>query len=214
MSKEQSTPPDTTTLSTKLEEDFVSPLTAIRGSLEILRDFPDLDTNQRRRFVTSAIEECGRLERGIQELAASVYAAGRRARPAEAESPQRMTGPYAGRLRADGELGVVDVDFSDFEFSSTALVNEFFDAIEALVSDTGRRWFFVTNFRNCRVWPEAWVAFAHRGKRVSVVHALATVRYAEHGDEAGAPGVAERDLYPSRAAAMAQVERMRASGTG
>jgi hypothetical protein len=214
MSKEQSTPPDTTTLSTKLEEDFVSPLTAIRGSLEILRDFPDLDSEQRSRFVASALEECGRLERGIRELAASVYAAGRRSQPQAADGPQSMAGPYAARLRIDRENGVVDIDFSDFEFSSTELVNEFFDAIEALVSNTGRRWFFVTNFRNCRVWPEAWVAFAHRGKRVSVVHARGTLRYAEHGDEAGAPGVAERDLYPSRAAAMAEVERMRASGSG
>jgi len=209
MTPSPSNPPDTTTLSTKLEEDFVSPLTAVRGSLEILRDFPDLEPRQRQRFVESALQECLRLERGISELAQAVYAAGRHADAPE-PAPAADRG-FSGRLRVDPDHDVIEIDFSDYEFRNSGMVNEFFDAIEDLARRTGRRWFFLTNFRNCRVWPEAWVAFAHRGKKARVLHGHGSVRYAEHpdGDQASSPG--DPDIYPSRAAAVAKIVELKAA---
>jgi hypothetical protein len=46
MFEDQQASISTLTLSTKVEEEFVSPLTAIRGALEILRDFPALEQVQ------------------------------------------------------------------------------------------------------------------------------------------------------------------------
>jgi len=204
MTQVPSDPLDTTTLSTKLEENFVSPLTAVRGSLEILRDFPDLEARERRRFVESALQECARLERGVQELAAAVYAAARAQVAGPEQSASVAAGANTDRLRIDEAAGVVEIDFSDFEFSKSSIVNAFFDVIECLVRPTGRRWYFMTNFRDCRVWPEAWVAFAHRGRKVAVNLALGTVRYAEGGP--GDPGI-----FPSREAALAEIGRMKAS---
>ena len=40
----------TEALGTKLEQDFVAPLTAVRGALELLRDFPDMSELERERF--------------------------------------------------------------------------------------------------------------------------------------------------------------------
>ncbi|ANK83095.1 MAG: hypothetical protein TEF_21555 [Rhizobiales bacterium NRL2] len=51
-----------------LEDDFVTPLTTIRGLLEILRDCPDLPPSERRRFVDMALTDCARLDRGIERL--------------------------------------------------------------------------------------------------------------------------------------------------
>ena len=68
----------TLALNTTLEQEFVSPLTSIRGALEILRDFPDLPGEQRERFLANALEDCTRLELGIEQLASTVYAAGDR----------------------------------------------------------------------------------------------------------------------------------------
>ena len=59
----------TLALNTKLEKDFVAPLTAVRGALEILRDFPDLDARERQQFVETALESCSRLTVGINDLA-------------------------------------------------------------------------------------------------------------------------------------------------
>ena len=104
-----------------------------------------------------------------------------------------------------------DFDYSSFVFSSAAVVNEFYDVIEWIVDRTGRDWYFVVNFRDCTVWPEAWVAFAHRGKRINVSHALGTVRYAERDDDE--EGGHDPDLLGSREAAFARIEAMKSGET-
>ena len=169
----------TLALNTRLEDSFVSPLTAIRGALEILRDFPDLTDDERARFVTGALEECARLEAGIEDLGASVYAAAdREAGQARPEIDER----FAGRIAFDADTGLADLDFSDFEFNASALVNAFHDAIEAAANATGRRWVFLVDMNQCRVWPEAWVAFAHRGKKLSMNFSTGVLRYGDAGD--------------------------------
>lgn len=51
-----------------LEDDFVSPLTAIQGLLEVLRDCPDLSAEKRRHFADIALADCARLGQGIDRL--------------------------------------------------------------------------------------------------------------------------------------------------
>ena len=72
MPEDDAPPHPTLALSTKVEEDFVAPLTAVRGSLEILRDFSDLGADERLRFIETALGGCARLEKGIGELARTV----------------------------------------------------------------------------------------------------------------------------------------------
>lgn len=69
------------------------------------------------------------------------------------------------------------------------------------------------NFRNCKVWPEAWVAYAHRGKRVNTLYALVAVRNATADDEAPVQEAAKRDgfdsaPFPSRDLALARIARL------
>jgi hypothetical protein len=77
----------------------------------------------------------------------------------------------------------------------------------------------VINYRNCSIWPEAWVAFAHRGKKVNVSHSLGTVRYAPSqttGDKINEDSRSERfdpNLFSSREAALAKVEEMKSAIT-
>ena len=58
MAEERPSPSPTLALSTAVEEDFVSPLTSLRGALEILRDYPDLAEVERSQFVSLALEGC------------------------------------------------------------------------------------------------------------------------------------------------------------
>ncbi len=192
-------------LSTKLEEDFVAPLTAIRGALEILRDFSDLDSAERGKFVDTALAECARLERGVDHLAETVYDAGRRAHAAD---PAPATDArFAERIHLLDELDTIEVDFSDFVFDSSDTVNAFFTAIEDTLAGAGRDCFFLANYTDVRIWPEAWVAFAHRGKKITVGLSLGTVRYTL-GEGAG-PGSADADMYHSREEALAAIEDLR-----
>ena len=84
------------------------------------------------------------------------------------------------------------------------------------LEDTGRKWHLLVNFRDCRVWPEAWVAFAHRGKKAAVNYAIDTVRYAAPArTEAGLAveaggGPPDAAHYPTREAALAHIAAVRA----
>ncbi len=203
MSTEQRIPPPTLALSTKVEEDFVSPLTAIRGALEILRDFQDLAQPERQRFIEIALQGCGRLEKGVEQLADTVYAAGLEKQPQD-------SGAFSDRIHFFPELDVVELDFQGFEFDSTERVNQVYDAIEAAIAATDRQWYVLVNFRDCSIWPVAWVAFAHRGKKLNAACSLGTVRYA---DAAPDELPADPNIRPSREDALAAIEDMKAAAS-
>lgn len=216
MHEEDSAIPPTLALSTKVEEDFISPLTAVRGALEILRDHPDLALQERQRFIDTALRGCVRLEKGVEELADTVYAAAKRdeAPPPVTVSEPRTIG-FEARVSFIDALEIVEVDFADLVFSSAEVVDGFYDVLERLVGASGRKWYFLVNYRGCSVWPEAWIAFAHRGKKVNATLSLGTVRYAEP-DETDVPvpnasklGDSDADFFPSREAALAEIEKMK-----
>ncbi|MEM1277367.1 MAG: hypothetical protein AAGH74_12635 [Pseudomonadota bacterium] len=194
MSDDPATPPTTLALSTKVEEEFVSPLTAIRGALEILRDFDDLSAEERQRFVTGALEECTRLAAGIDGLAVAVYAA---SPPEPAADPSGT----ARRIQFHQDSEIADLDLSGMVFDSSQTVAAFFDVIHRLVDQTGRKWFFLVDHQDCQVWPEAWVSFAHRAKKVTVNYGLGSIRYERDAEPGG--------RYPNREAALAQLAAMR-----
>lgn len=202
-------------LNTQLEEDFISPLTAVRGALEILRDYPDLSSPERMRFVASALKECERLQGGVMRLSEAVYAAaaeadeaddGTASQVAPAASGTPSASPYAGRIFEATQDGIVEVDFSHFTFNNSQTVNEFYDALEAHLNGLGRKAWLVINYTGCSIWPEAWVAFAHRAKKINVNFVGATVRYSTAEPHGGA---ADRDMYASREAALEHIRAQR-----
>lgn len=202
-------------LETKLEQEFVSPLTAVRGALEILRDFPDLPPNERARFLATALAACSRLEDGVNQLASSVYSASQKPiSTANITADGEASSEFTSRIRILEDLDVIEVDFGDFEFSSSKVVNAFYDVLDRLVQGTHCKWYFLVNYSKCSVWPQAWVAFAHRGKRISVNHSYATVRYVE-SEEASAQASkgGGPSTFGSRELALAHIETLRAAPT-
>jgi len=195
-------PAPTLALSTKVEEDFVSPLTAIRGAIEILRDTPDLPEKKREMFLRTALQACARLERGVEHLSDAVYSAAREPAPEERETG---TGDedLDDAVAFDEDADTVEFFTSPVVFRSSGDVTAFYDSMERLLAATGQAWYFLINAGNCQVWPEAWVTFAHRSKKLNAAAALGQVRYAEDTDGA-AP-----EIYPTRAAAMAAIAGMR-----
>jgi signal transduction histidine kinase len=201
----------TLALNTTLEREFVSPLTSIRGALEIMRDFPDLSDEERSRFIKNVLQDCARLERGVEHLTETVYAAVDSNNQDQSQAAQVASDSgYADRIQFFEELQVVEIDFSDFVFTSSKVVNDFYDLLDQLIESTGQRWYVVVNYHHCRIWPEAWVAFAHRGKKVNLSYSLGSVRYfdASAVDE-DLTLLNDPQLLSSRDAAMAHVEALR-----
>ena len=192
-------------LNTRLEQDFISPLTAVRGALEILRDYPDLSATERERFVTTALRECARLQAGVMHLSDAVYAAAETPEGDEVEAaenePVGTDDPYVARIHDLPERGIVEVDFSGFVFRNSDVVNAFYDALEAHIRRLGAKVWLLVNYSDCSIWPEAWVAFAHRAKKINVNFVDGTVRYAETAN-----GTArDRDLFATREAALTHI---------
>ena len=216
MPKEASTAHLTLALNTMLEHEFVSPLASIRGALEIMRDFADLSDAERSRFLNNALQDCARLELGVEHLASTVYTT---VNHQQAEQPQAQQdngdSSYAGRIQFFDESQIVEVDFSDFVFSSSKIVNDFHDTLDELIEGTGERWYIVVNYHHCSIWPEAWVAFAHRGQKVNVSYSLGTVRYfdASAVDEYS-PLLNDPELFESHDKALARIEQMRSTASG
>ena len=201
----------TLALNTTLEREFVSPLTSIRGALEIMRDFPDLSNKERNRFLKNALQDCARLELGVEHLTETVYAVVDSQSQGQSQEKQAASdSDYVDRIQFFEELQVVEIDFSDFVFTSSKIVNDFYDLLDQLIESTGQRWYIVINYHHCRIWPEAWVAFAHRGKKVNLSYSLGSVRYfdASTVDE-DLTLLNDPQLLSSRDAAMAHVEALR-----
>jgi hypothetical protein len=216
MSDDQRDLNSTIALSTKLEEDFVSPLTAVRGALEILRDFPDLARSERTQFVETALRGCLRLEAGIRQLAKTVY--DDRPRSSHEQLFDREKGGFDTLVRRihffDG-LDLIEIDFTDMKFTDSKMVNNFYDFLETLIEGTHREWYFMVNYRGCAVWPEAWVAFAHRGKKINSAYSLGTVRYVEQSAEESPDipmtqlSASDPDFFETRDTALARIEEMK-----
>lgn len=133
-------------------------------------------------------------------------------------TPNYTTDDFARRLVFFPEDEIMEVDFHDFTFHHTRDVNDFYDYLEQRIEQSGRRWYFLVNYNNCHINPEAWVAFAKRGKELNMGGSLGSVRY-----EAGTDTEAEirlraqsqgfrPNIRATRAEAIARIEELKAGG--
>lgn len=132
--------------------------------------------------------------------------------PREAEDPG-----FAKRVTFHPGLKIMEVDFSNVTFNSARTVDAAYDAIEDRLETTGSKWYFVVNYKNCEILPDAWVAFANRGKRLNLARSLGSVRYAAPDETADAIYADSRkegfdpSLFDSREGALAMIAEMRDS---
>ncbi len=126
---------------------------------------------------------------------------------------------YTGRVIFHPEIQVMEVDFSDITFENSRIVDAFYDEIDRQIEPTGTSWYFLVNYKDCRIYELAWIRFAQRGKRLNLAHSLGSVRYAVQKDvsqsiEARAKTEHfEANLFSSREDALARIEQMKKSGT-
>lgn len=122
------------------------------------------------------------------------------------------------RISFDHDANIMEVDFSNFRFTDSRIVNAFYDTIGRRISESGRhKWFYLVNYRNCEVHPQAWLAHAHRGERMNSAHSLGSARYSASDSAASSirkwAGSEKFDpnLLPTREEALHMIEEMRRS---
>jgi hypothetical protein len=159
-----------------------------------------------------------------REAALTRIAEMREARPKQRFAPEPSApapaADYSRRLSFDSDREIMEVDFSDFTFVDSATVNAFYDHVDHQLWKTAKRWYFLVNYNNCKIFPEAWAAFAHRGKNANVKHSLGTVRYdaspetAEEIRRKANTDSFDPNLCASREAAIERIAEMRGVGVG
>ncbi|MCP4319510.1 MAG: hypothetical protein GY789_26860 [Hyphomicrobiales bacterium] len=85
--------------------------------------------------------------------------------------------PLSERVTFHPELQIMEVDFSDYIFSRSADVNEFYDEIDKQISATQKKWYFLVNYKNTEILPDAWHSWAVRGGQLNSSSSLGTVRF-------------------------------------
>jgi branched-chain amino acid transport system ATP-binding protein len=84
---------------------------------------------------------------------------------------------FAERIKFIETLQIMEVDLSHVTFSHPELVHQFYDEVDRQVQRTGGRWYFLVNYEDCVVAPEAWNDFAARGKQANISYSDGTVRF-------------------------------------
>ncbi len=91
---------------------------------------------------------------------------------------EAQTKAMDARIRLHTDSAIMEADFSDFVFDSSATVNRFYDRIEERISETGETWwFFLVNLCGTRIDSAAWFAYARRGRALNEAHSMGSVRF-------------------------------------
>ncbi|PRX37524.1 hypothetical protein SAMN05216257_101548 [Meinhardsimonia xiamenensis] len=130
--------------------------------------------------------------------------------------PTHTREEIAARVRFLEAQEIMEVDLGGFEFRHSRDVNDFFDYLEEEITRSGRRWYFLVNYGEVRIWPEAWVPWAVRSKRLVEGGGLGAVRYGAGADveaeirlHAQGQGV-RANVRATRAEALARIAEMKA----
>ncbi len=114
------------------------------------------------------------------------------------------------------DIRVMEVHFNEMIFEDSTMVDEVYDALEAGIANSGQsKWFFLVNYRNCRIYETAWIRFAQRGKSLNIAHSMGSVRFSVREDlgqtieNSAKKQNFDPNLFSSRETALAEIERMK-----
>lgn len=125
------------------------------------------------------------------------------------------TAAIDARIAFHTDSEVMEIDFAGLRLNTQTQVNAFYDRVEEAIDATGQDlWFFLINYSDSRIDPDAWFAHARRGKTLNIAHSMGSVRFdasevtrrqIEHdaGTEAFDP-----NLFSDRDAAMARLKEL------
>ena len=130
--------------------------------------------------------------------------------------PNYSRADFEARLAFRADDQIMDVDFSDLTFYHSRDVDDFYDFAQEQIEASGQRWYFLVNYNNCKIMPEAWVEFAKRGKALNIGGSLGSVRYATGSEteeeirlRAQSQGF-RPNVRNTRAEAIARIDEMKA----
>lgn len=92
--------------------------------------------------------------------------------------PNYSVEEFKNRITFLLEDQIVDIDLSNITLAHSRDVNDCYDGVEAALEAQGGKWYFLVNYENTKIFSEAWVQYAARGKAANETYSLGSVRYA------------------------------------
>jgi len=129
--------------------------------------------------------------------------------------PSYEPGEFSNRVCFLEAEEIMDVDFSNITFAHSRDVNDCYDELENKLRSTGRKWYFLVNYENTRIFSEAWIQYAARGKALNEEFSLGSVRYAPESETEtdirlrAQSGGLRPNIRNTRAEALARIEEMK-----
>jgi len=119
------------------------------------------------------------------------------------------------RITFHDDLQTMEADFSDFGFDNSAMVNSFYDRLEARIAQTGEeKWFFLVNLCGTRIDQSAWFAYSRRGRDLNLAHSMGSVRFdaseitAKQIERAANTEAFDPNLFTNRDAAIERIKTL------
>lgn len=132
--------------------------------------------------------------------------------------PNYTAEEFRGRVKFLDDQAIMDVDFSDIAFQHSRDVNDCYDVLEEVIGATGRKWYFLVNYDNTRIYSEAWIQYAARGKALNEAFSLGSVRYAPGSETEtdirlrAESGGFRPNIRNTRQEALERIDEMKAEG--
>ncbi len=73
---------------------------------------------------------------------------------------------------------IMEIDLTNITLEHSRDVTDLYDVLDALVEETGRKWYFLINYEDTKIFSPAWVEYAARGKKLNEAASLGSVRFA------------------------------------
>jgi hypothetical protein len=73
---------------------------------------------------------------------------------------------------------IMEIDMTNVALEHSRDVHDLYDVLETMIAETGRKWYFLINYEGTRIFSNAWVEYAARGKKLNEGGSLGSVRFA------------------------------------
>lgn len=92
--------------------------------------------------------------------------------------PNYTAEEHRGRVTFHETEEIMEIDLTGVALEHSRDVHDLYDVLEEVIAETGRKWYFLINYEDTRIFSCAWVEYAARGKALNEKGSLGSVRFA------------------------------------
>lgn len=92
--------------------------------------------------------------------------------------PNYTADQHRNRVAFHAADDIMEIDLTNVALEHSRDVHDLYDVLEELIGETGRKWYFLINYENTKIFSCAWVEYAARGKSLNEAGSLGSVRFA------------------------------------